>query len=325
MRRNWVKIVFGLAMGFLLVGCGNSQVSDKQLKEDILSLQEVVGNGAQVETLTIIEKTVESDTEVLKVNVIIDYHDYVMTLDLQMKYEKTGNKWLLKDHEVTILKVVPKTEPTMTEDLKGAIMPTSYDLVPHEWISEAPVYTIISKETDLEHATSTIIIEENVTVQTYSVRVTYTVLGTYDRHNGWQYELIDWQYLDTMDWNGIYDLEVTVETSQYPGPHSYSVYKTGDRIEGIEITGTKSSRKSMEDPNVRTFESTVRIRYTFDGQAYDVTPSDFGLPTYFIIKPTTNPYSAISFNFQIETYDQAHLPHFYAGAGEFECTLTKRP
>jgi hypothetical protein len=214
----------------------------------------------------------------------------------------------------------------MTDDLKGAFVPTSNDLIPHEWISDkGPVYTIISKASDLEQATSTIIIEERYTVLTYSVQVKYTVLGTYDRNSGWQYELIDWQYLDTMDWSGIYDLEVTADTSQYPGPHSYSVYKTGDLIEGIEITGAVSSRKSMEEPKVRTFESSVRIRYTFDGQTYDVTPSDFGLATYFIIKPTTNPYSAISFNFQVETYDQAHLPHFYAGAGEFECTLTKRP
>lgn len=296
MKKSLMMLVL-LVFGLLLVSCSNGNVSNQQLKEDILRLEEIKDQAAKLNSMTIIERSGDTPDQEIKVSATVDYYDYEMMVDVLMSYEKNEGTWSLADHTVTIIKVIPKNEPKVTTGLKNTLMPVSNLLIQHDAFSDKdPIYTISSIESDLEQGTSEFLVEETYTVLNYTIQASYSIQANYDRNEGWKFEIADWVLLETIDWNGVYDLEWSEEIPGWPSGTLSSIYHLGDRIEGIEITGTASKSKTMKDPEHSTFQSSIHVHYAFDGQVIDVDPvNDINDFPQFTIEPLPNEDSSMIF------------------------------
>lgn len=324
MKKSVMMLVL-LMFGLLLVACSDGNVSNQQLKTDILNLEEIKDQSAKLNSLTIIERSGNTPIQEIKVSASVDYYDYEMTVDVWMSYEKKEAIWSLTGHTVTIIKVVPKSEPILSTGLKNVIALTSESIIDHFTLTDQdPVYTIASIDKDLEHGKASLIVEETYTVLTYTVQAHYMIDATYIRNSGWNYTMTDWELTENLDWNGIYDLELTDDNAQYPGLDPNLIYHLGERIEGIEITGTLSRTRTMADPEHGVTQSSVRVRFDYDGQQYDLTPSENDYVYGFLIQPSDDPY--MDLYFYISYNETAKItPKYRVDAGEFFGNLVKRP
>lgn len=293
MRR--LIIITGILMMILgsVSGC-TPQLSDQQIKEDIIAISEF--NVAKiVEDQTTLSKKKDENNYHVDVSATLEYsknsNPYSILVALSMDYSLENNKWNLTKHSSIIKKITPNNLPKL-ESVVQSIEDT-LKTVPGDFSTFSVFFVprnafeIISTTPQSDPTKVEMIIEAVLEDGTYSESAQFTLDCQFDRFLGWSYSIKDWEYRESMNWAGTYDLVFTVDEPGFPSNYLNQFYDVGDEIKGMIIQGTSSLFKKMNEP--RIVNSDIKVSFSFKGENYLVDAVNDGSPHRLWIKIIGDP------------------------------------
>ena len=280
MRKPLIGL-FCLLMVLMSLSACSSEISDKQLEKDILSMYELIQMD-KINDLTILEKTSDTSAKTYKVSVTLESIDNVTTADITLNYVKTSGKWTMDSHTVKRIKVTPKNDPVLNDVMKKAItLPDNEQYKIHikemAYYSKSD-YTILRVTRDFENAKAVVVVEESFHDDYWSGVATYTLDASYDFNLGWQFTLKDWTYSESMDWTGTYDITWDTILESYPQTIINPFYLINDTMV-VTVTGNAAYERKMDGSYVDKY--TVMAKTVFKGKSYECKV-DFDMQTISI-------------------------------------------
>lgn len=320
MRRT-IKIMLSMIVAvILLAACQTATISDATLKEDLLNLSEVQNKVDTVNKLSILSKTQTDETINFKLNVEYGSITERLVTDITLVYENKSGKWVLNDHSFTIVKAIPKQEPSALAATIDVIRSVSEGLFWHGnviWV-DPKGYNLVSKSVDMENGTASLLIEEHYQDANWSEKVEYKVDAVYQFQKGWIYNLIGWTHTITMAWAGTYDIPFTGSGL------SDSLFSAGQKIDGLIINGNCVITEGM---HAAYMIIPLAVSFTFHGVSYNLNPQveDRGKSLYI---PINNNYVDNFFYLLYRSasqFDNSVTPSFSVSTEYGEGTMTKQP
>lgn len=263
-----VSLIIILATG--LSGCGDSGLSNKRLKEDILNLNELA-LVKKINDLKVIEKIHEDDKLVYKLDLTLDSYNSFAKANIILNYTKTSGKWVLSGNTINIISASAKSDPSVTQAAKSIIKPISESLLNHWGNGYQAEYKLSSSTGNKESGVMTLVISEKYSDDTYTVGVDYTLDAVFDFKTGWNFTLKDWVYNETMKWAGTYNVTWTQSEPGYPSGQTSMYFVEGDKIIGLKIEGTGSLKLHMD--KTEEIQNDYVITFTFKDKYYRVLPT----------------------------------------------------
>jgi len=264
----WIlTIILMVATG--LSGCGDSGLSNKQLKEDILNLNELA-LVTDINELTVIEKVQDKINLVYKLDTTLESYNSFAKANINLNYTKTNGKWVLSGNTISIVSVSAKNDPSVTQAVKSIIKPISERLLNHWGNGYQAEYKLTSSTGSKESGMMTIVISEKYSDDYYTVGADYTLDAVYDFKTGWSYTLKDWVYTETMKWAGTYNVTWTQSDPGWPSGETSKNFGVGDKINGLKIVGTGSSILHMDE--TKEIQNDYVITFTYKDKDYRVLP-----------------------------------------------------
>jgi hypothetical protein len=309
---NMKKLFILLSILILLVislsGCSSSTINNQRLEQDILDIKELALINS-VKEMNIITK-IESDTSFeYKLRTTLESYNYSAIADITLYYEKNSGAWDLSDHQVDIVSISAKNDPSVSVAVSKVIAKVSNGLLNHpSLIGVSQTYTLLSSTGSKESGVMSLVIGEVFNDDHMTIDVKYMVDAVYDFQTGWNFTLTDWVYTENMRWSGTYDLTWTRSEPQFPGLPTNLYFAVGDQILGLYISGESSYVRHMDQTEI--FNNTLRVQYSFKGKDYDLIPIVDNSTTSFTVVFDNNPNeSFITFNYS--TYPRDYTDSNY--------------
>jgi len=286
-----------------LGGCSSSVISNQRLKQDILDIKDLALISS-IKEMSIITKT-ESDTSLeYKLSTTLESYNFSATADITLYYLKNAGAWNLSDHQVDIVSISAKNDPSVAVAVTEVIGKVSDGLLNHpSLLGVNQTYTLLSSTGSKESGLMSLVIEEDFEDDYMTIDVKYMVDAVYDFQTGWNFTLTDWVYTENMRWFGTYDLTWTRFEPQFPGLSTNLYFAVGDQIQDIYITGELLRVMRMDKTEI--YSNTLRVQYNFKGKDYDLIPIvDNSTTTSFTVEFDNVPHEAyMVFNYYTHPRD----------------------
>lgn len=310
-----MKKVILLGLLLILVGALSActpQLSDQQIKEDILNIVEF-RSASLISDQTTISKEKDGDLYHVSVSAAIDKskstYPCTVKIEVTSTYIKTEGKWKLDDQTYVIDQIVPAQAPKLS-DVVGILEdqlrmdPPDFSFF-SEYFQDPNNFVLVSTTPGTDPSSIEWVIETVMVDGPYSNSMRFTVDCDFDRDIGWTFAITDWIKHESMDWTGTYDLVFTVDEPGFPSNYLNQFYDVGDEIKGLVIQGSYSiTRQKGKTP---TETGTIEASFSFKGIDYHLTPVIDGGPNRLWIK--LGP-----FNYNYEDSDLI-LSYTYDGLG----------
>lgn len=253
-----------------LSGCGDSGLSNKQLKDDILNLQDLA-LVTDINELTTIEKVQDKTNLTYKLDTTLESYNSFAKANIILNYTKTNGKWVLSGNTINIVSASAKSDPSVTQAVKSIIKPISERLLNHWGNGYSAEYKLTSSTGSKESGMMTIVISEEYSDDFYTVGADYTLDAIYDFKTGWNLTLKDWVYTETMKWAGTYNVTWTRSEPGYPSGQTSMYFVEGDEILGLRIEGLGFLKLHMDE--TKEIQNDYVITFTFKNKDYRVLPT----------------------------------------------------
>jgi len=303
---NMKKLLLSLSILILSVislsGCNSATISTQRLEQDILDIKELALINS-VKEMNVITK-IESDTSFeYKLRTTLESNNYSAIADITLYYEKNAEAWDLSDHQVDIVSLSAKNDPSVSVAVTKVIAKVSNGLLNHpHLIGVSQTYTLLSSTGSKESGLMSLVIGEVFEDDHMTIDVKYIVDAVYDFQTGWNFTLKDWVYTEKMNWSGTYDLTWTRSEPQFPDLPTNLYFAVGDKIQDFYITGESSYVRHMDQTEL--FSNTLRVQYNFKGKDYDLIPTVDNSTTSFTVEFDNVPHeSYIVFNYYTRSRD----------------------
>jgi hypothetical protein len=273
-----------------LGGCSSSVINNQRLKQDILDIKDLALISS-IKEMSIITKT-ESDTSLeYKLSTTLESYNFSATADITLHYLKNSDTWDLSDHQVDIVSISAKNDPSVSVAVSKVIAKVSNGLLNHpSLLGVNQTYTLLSSTGSKESGLMSLVIGEVFEDDYMTIDVKYMVDAVYDFQIGWNFTLTDWVYTESMKWAGIYDLTWTRFEPQFPGLPTNLFFAVGDQIQDIKVTGELSIIRHMDKTEVTN--NTLRLQYSFKGKEYDLIPTVDNSTNVINVEFDTIPYES---------------------------------
>jgi len=270
------------------------KLGDQQIKDDILSIDEFK-SATIVDNQTTISKEKDGNNYQVDVTATLEYsknsNPYTILVELSMDYSLENSKWKLTEHSSIIKKVTPNDLPkidSLVSSIKDTLETDPGDFSTFSvFFIPRNAFKILSTTPQSDPAKVEMIIEAVLEDGTYSQSAQFTLDCQFDRFLGWSYSIKDWEYRESMNWAGTFDLVFTIDDPGFPSGYLNSFYDVGDEIKGMIIQGTSSLLKKMDEP--RVVNSDIKVSFSFKGENYIVDAVNDGGPHRLWIKIIGDP------------------------------------
>ena len=283
--RKIVLIVSLLMIALSSNACQSSVISNQQLKDDILSIEDLALI-RDVKEMTIIEKNETSTSLDYKLSTTLESSGFLATADITLEYVKNDSKWVLNNSLLKVININAKYDPAFTSVVKGGIEEVSDILLDHHGlIGISQTYNLVSQSGSKESGFISMVITEAYRDDVLAIEIEYWVDATFDIQSGWNFTLKDWVKTETMKWEGTYDLNWIEATPGYPSGELSKYYVVDEMINDIVITGDAVYITRMD--KTEEIQNSLRIKYQYKGKEIDVQPIFDALA--YVIHFTVNP------------------------------------
>lgn len=327
-------VLFSLLM--IIVGslsACTTQLSDQQIKEDILNIVEF-RSASLITDQTTITKVKEGDVYHVSVSAAIDKskstYPCTVKIEVTSTYIKTEGKWTLDDQTYVIDQVIPVQDPKLS-DVVGALEdllrldPPDFSFFA-EYFQDPDNFVFVSSTPGSDPSSTQLVIETVMVEGPYSNSMRFTVDCVFDRDKGWTFAITDWIKHESMDWTGTYDLVFTVDEPGFPSNYLNQFYDVGDEIKGLVIQGSYSITRQKGKTFIET--GTLEASFSFKGIDYHVIPVIDGVPSRLWIKlsPHTDYYedSDLILNYTYDGFGSDHRTYILEALCMWG-TITKLP
>ena len=270
MKKLFLLISILILSVISLSGCSSSTISTQRLEQDILDIKELalINN---VKEMNIITKTESGTSLEYKLSTTLESYNYSAIADITLNYEKNAGDWDLSDHQVDIVSISAKNDPSINAAVSKVIANVSNGLLNHpHLLGVNQTYTLLSSTGSKESGLMSLVIGEVFEDDYMTIDVKYMVDAVYDFQTGWNFTLTDWVYTENMRWFGTYDLTWTRSEPQFSDLPTNLYFAVGDQIQDINISGELLRIIRMDKTEI--YSNTLRVQYRFKGKDYDLIP-----------------------------------------------------
>ena len=293
------------------------QLSDQQIKEDILNIVEF-RSASLISDQTTITKEKDGDLYHVSVSAAIDKskstNPCTVMIEVTSTYIKTEGKWTLDDQTYVIDQIIPAQAPKLSNVV--GILEDQLRMDPpdfsffSEYFQDPDNFVLVSSTPGVDPSSIEWVIETVMVDGPYSNSMRFTVDCDFDRDIGWTFAITDWIKHESMDWTGTYDLVFTVDEPGFPSNYLNQFYDVGDEIKGLVIQGSYSITRQKDKTFTET--GTVEVSFSFKGVDYHSIPVFSGVPNQLWIM-------LVPHNYNYEDSDLV-LYYIYNGSGSDQRT-----